>query len=745
MMTNVPDRISMFSQPFNAAEAVAKYTKKPKYIVEDDPRPAFMDEVRSHGFQDVPALPTIGKLERITAPDEKRGKKSGWYIYNEVPDDRTDNFIGIGVFGSWKGNPERVVWTSKRRETMTASEQMQFEERLRAEKLARDEALAQKQAESAIKARVIWDESVTAPESHPYLEKKQIKPHGVRVSRGSIVVPVQIKGQITSLQFIDVGGGKLFLSGGRVKGGYYKIEGHKDTVYVAEGFATAATLHEISGATVYAAFNAGNLAEVAGTARDEHPDAELIIAGDDDHKTDGNPGRTKATTAADIMRCKTIFPEVSGDDTDFNDMYCTLGADAVKNQLKVFSGAFSNVGVSSFTEILYDTTTLPQSLVGSGMLSPSEFMLIAGPPKAQKTLLASYLAVCAGLGKPFLSFEIPKPLRVFYVNAEVNARIMRKRIKESAAPLTGEEEQILGKNLKITDRFREILDHPGVKGLAELAKRAFPDGLPELIIIDPMANVFDGETENDNVAMRRFLNERIEQLREQINPHAAVILVHHAGKSSPDRLREDPFDCIRGSSALRGHYDSAIVIYRPKIDSSNRRVAFELRGGEAPDPFDIEYREGSFTKVSSESQRLTRINLGAMEDAERLRRKHVLLGIIWDEAGEGNLVTTNSIAAKYEGKQGLGGSSSIERRLKVLQSQGWIRFTKDYSKLKVDTPKSRLGYLVVPNMVLKKPSDTDGKSETLPVDATHYRDNQTDAVIEVPNDLPWPKDDADEK
>ncbi len=331
------------SKPLNAAKVLSK---KPAYISDSNPRGSFVDEIRSYGFQKVPATPVIGKVERIVAPDDKKGKQSGWYFYNEIPDDyQPGAFIGIGVFGSWKNNPERVVWSSKRKDAMSSAEAARFEEQLKAEKMAREEELKQRRAEAAEKAKSIWKDATTAPDEHPYLAGKDVHGHGVKVSRGKIIVPVKENDELVSLQFIDTHGGKKFLGGGKTKGCSFRIEGKYDVVYVCEGFATGATLHEVTFATVYVAFNAGNLLEVTSAAKDAHPDSEIVIAGDDDHSTDGNPGRSKAAAAGDVMRCKVIFPEVEGDDTDFNDMARAKGEEAVKDRI---ASQLAAPGVSLF-------------------------------------------------------------------------------------------------------------------------------------------------------------------------------------------------------------------------------------------------------------------------------------------------------------------------------------------------------------------------------------------------------------
>ena len=71
--------------------------------------------------------------------------------------------------------------------------------------------------------------------------------------------------------------------------------------------------------------------------RKQHPDADIVIAADDDWKTKGNPGITKATEAPRAIGAKLAVPEFCADrrnrdtdDTDFNDLADLVGADAVK-------------------------------------------------------------------------------------------------------------------------------------------------------------------------------------------------------------------------------------------------------------------------------------------------------------------------------------------------------------------------------------------------------------------------------
>jgi putative DNA primase/helicase len=93
-------------------------------------------------------------------------------------------------------------------------------------------------------------------------------------------------------------------------------------VYVAEGFATAATLHLATHKPVLAAFSTHNLEPVAKALRRQRHGVRIIVAADNDRFTQGNPGITAGRMAARAVGADLIFPEfppgVPG--TDFNDL-----------------------------------------------------------------------------------------------------------------------------------------------------------------------------------------------------------------------------------------------------------------------------------------------------------------------------------------------------------------------------------------------------------------------------------------
>jgi hypothetical protein len=142
-----------------------------------------------------------------------------------------------------------------------------------------------------------------------------------------------------------------------------------------------------------------------------------------------------------------------------------------------------------------------------------------------------------------------------------------------------------------------ILDEGGVQRAIALIKSVYPDEPPDVLSFDPMANIFDQENENDNAQVMKFLTLRIEAVRQAVNPLAGVILVHHATKKGPDEIRRDPFNCFRGGGALRGHYDSGIIIFRKSAETEEREIHFELRGGESPEPVTVTLENGRMIKA----------------------------------------------------------------------------------------------------------------------------------------------------
>ncbi|MGV8887078.1 MAG: toprim domain-containing protein [Pseudomonas sp.] len=217
----------------------------------------------------------------------------------------------------------------------TGIDAQQLEQRIRiAEETRRatiqleQERLQQKQRQAANQAAKLWQMAKPADRQHAYLQAKGVQPLRLRqLSQGRLLIPLCWDGHLVNLQIIDGSGTKRFLTGGRVQSCYSPLgrisEGCR--LYVCEGWATGATLHVHTGSPVVCAMNAGNLKPVAIAMRERYGQSvELVIAGDDDRQTLGNPGRTAANRAANAADALVVFPDWPADApielSDFNDL-----------------------------------------------------------------------------------------------------------------------------------------------------------------------------------------------------------------------------------------------------------------------------------------------------------------------------------------------------------------------------------------------------------------------------------------
>ena len=287
----------------------------------------FHDAIRAAGLTPPEHIKADGELHRF-ASNGKRSDDAGWYALH-------GDGIAAGAFGDWRSGFSQT-WRADIGRTMTDAEQAAHRARVDAMRREREADDARRKAETAAIAAQVWNAAKPAGPEHPYLRRKGIKPHGARVAGdGRLVIPLRAEGALHSLQFIDDDGNKRFLSGGRVAGCYYSIGTTKGAaaLCIAEGFATAASIHEATGHPVAAAMNCGNLEPVALALRAKVPQLPLILCADDDAATDGNPGLTRATATARTVGGLVAVPDFSADRpegaTDFNDLARHRGAEAV--------------------------------------------------------------------------------------------------------------------------------------------------------------------------------------------------------------------------------------------------------------------------------------------------------------------------------------------------------------------------------------------------------------------------------
>ncbi|HCD5986995.1 TPA: toprim domain-containing protein, partial [Enterobacter hormaechei] len=170
------------------------------------------------------------------------------------------------------------------------------------------------------------------------------KTGGVTYRAGDVVVPLHDEtGALVNLQLINSDGLKRTLKGGQVKGTCHTIEGQKQAgkrQWIAEGYATALTVHHLTGETVMVALSSVNLLSLASLVRQKHPACQIVLAADRDLNGDG---QSKAAAAADACEGVVALPPVFG---DWNDAFMQNGEEATR---KAIYDAIRPVAESPFT------------------------------------------------------------------------------------------------------------------------------------------------------------------------------------------------------------------------------------------------------------------------------------------------------------------------------------------------------------------------------------------------------------
>ena len=404
-------------------------------------------------------------------------------------------------------------------------------------------------------------------------------------------------------------------------------------------------------------------------------------------------------------------------------------------------------------ELLDDTSPMPEDIIAPRVLTPGGLLVLGGAPKVGKSdFLISWLVHMAA-GVPFLGFTPPRPLRVFYLQAEIQYHYLRERLRQIALP--AEVIAAARDTFVATPKLKLLLDEPGSAMAAAAVKEAFSEDLIDILCIDPIRNVFDGGPdgggENDNSAMMFFLRDRVEVLREAINPDCGVILVHHTKKLGKHQVKEDPFLALSGASSLRGFYTSGIIMHRPEEDHSQRKLEVELRNGPALPSKLIDKVKGQWIELNPMNERLVRKDVGAKHDAERVRKGDVILQMIAAQAARGKMFTMTQFAAKFENKGSLGGKTAIGDRLHVLATKGHLKFVrgKKLVEFGLKPTKSKFGYICVRDMCLKTDAELmDAETgevtpEVISVLPSDYMCPESGALLPVENPEVWVDQDGD--
>jgi len=495
-----------------------------------------------------------GKIHRFRSGSKGSGRgagdKTGWYIV--FPDG-----VPAGRFGCWRAGVE-VTFRADIGRPLNAAEEMAHARRMAEAKAVRDEEQAKLRATAAETVEKIWSSAGPASAEHEYLKRKGIQPHGARITGdGRLMVPLcGIDGAISSLQYIDAEGGKLYHPGGQT-GGKMWLVGSPDepgVLYVAEGFATAATIHEVSGRPCVVAYSASNLVPVVGALRDMHgPAQQIVIVADND---ESGVGQRYAEQASAKYGARMILPPIRGDANDFaqsgHDLALLLAPPAAHDWL---------IPADEFSAQPAPITWLVKRWVQAQAL-----IMVHGPSGGGKTFVVLDWALRLASHLPDWAQHAVRDGAVVYLAGEghhgLRARVAAWKHHHGVTALKMWLSRD-GCDLNTPEGYARVVDH-----IRLLAER------PTLIVIDTLHRFLCGDENSaqDTKSMLDACNALMAEFK------CSVLLVHHTGVAEEAQHR------ARGSSAWRGALDIEVSIVPGKDGEPLQIIQRKAKDAELAEP-----------------------------------------------------------------------------------------------------------------------------------------------------------------
>lgn len=485
------------------------------------PEQQLIDAIAYEGLTPPPSVTLDGKIHRFRS-DASRAK-NGWYI--AFGDGRP-----AGHFGCWRRQVD-VSWRSEGGPSMTPAEEIAHAKRMAEMRAIRDAEVARQREVVAEVANQIWEEVKPAPADHPYLVKKGIKPHGARVTTdGKLVVPLYGEdGSIASLQYIDGDSGKRYHPGGEVKGKFWIIGAPSDgVIYLAEGFATAATIHEVTGRPCAVSYSAGNLVDVAGVLVGIYGDRITVVADNDK----GHVGLRAAEQASAKHGVRYVIPPIPGDAND----YVQAGRDLA-------ALLAPSVGDWLVDAVDFAAQPAPISWLIKGWAQAEALMMVHGPSGSGKTFVVLDWCCRMAASVPDWMGAKVKPGAVVYLAGEghhgLRGRLAAWQTANTTIPRGSMVLSSSGCDLDTQAGLIKARD-----AIAALSVR------PALIVVDTLHRFLSGD-ENSAQDAKEMLDSCAALMTTF---GCAVLLVHHTG------VNEEAQGRARGSSAWRGALDIEVSV-----------------------------------------------------------------------------------------------------------------------------------------------------------------------------------------
>jgi putative DNA primase/helicase len=499
----------------------------------DAPEVQLRDAMLKAGLNPPEELHFDGKIHRFrsgTKGSPGHGDKPGWYLV-------FGDGVPAGRFGCWRSGVE-MTWKADIGRKLSDAEEMFYARRVAESKALRDAELERQQKIASETVEKIWLSGVAAHPDHPYLKRKGIQTHGVRITGdGRLMVPLYDQdGTLSTLQYIDEEGGKLYHPGGK-SGGKFWMLGTMDEpgiLYIAEGFATAATIYESTGRPCAVAYSASNLVPVTGSLREMYgPQQSIVIVADHDKS---GTGQKYADQASAKYGARVIIPPIEG--MDAND-YVQAGHD------------LSSLLMPTSDEWLihaddFSSQPAPISWLVKRWVQDKALVMVHGPSGGGKTFVVLDWCLRMASGMPEWCGQKVRPGKIVYLAGEghhgLRSRIAAWKHHHQAESLSmwlskdGCDLNTPAGYLKVVEQIRML------------------PSTPNAIVVDTLHRFLSGD-ENSAQDAKTML-DACNSLMSEFN--CSVILVHHTGVSEEAQHR------ARGSSAWRGALDIEISIVPSK-------------------------------------------------------------------------------------------------------------------------------------------------------------------------------------
>ena len=504
----------------------------------DPPEVQLSDAIQAAGLEPPEQIYIDGKLHRFRTGTRGRGghgDKSGWYV--AYPDG-----VPAGRFGCWREGLD-TSWRADIGRPLDADELMAHQRRMEEAKAARDAELEKSREMAAVVVERIWTQAQAASADHPYLARKGIKAHGARVTAdGRLVVPLyDADGTLASLQYIDHAGGKLYHPGGQTGGKFWMV-GAMDApgaLYVAEGFATAATIHERTDRPCVVSYSASNLVSATQAMRERFGVTQdiVIVADHDRHGV----GQRYAEQASAKYGATVVMPPIEG--MDAND-YQQAGHDLAALLAPPSKTSANVVPIREFMAEGVGISYVWQHILARGWL----YAMTANPGSG-KTSVCLYMAVMMALGRPLMGKKT-KPSKVLFLCGE-NPQDVRLRMEVMLLEM-GLDVDALDGHIFFTRRPFSI-DDP--VQLSRFVAEAMVHGPFDVMMIDTGPAHSSADDENDNRAMHE-LAISMRRLMEPLGMPCTVALMHPHKSPTKETLLP------RGGSAFVGSIDGCLCLWR---------------------------------------------------------------------------------------------------------------------------------------------------------------------------------------